>query len=295
MTATSPTSATTPSHSLSTTGTILRGAARRARFELRNQMLSWNSLGFILFPVVGFVVLLFLRHQGVRGSDVTLAQLGVPGVLALGLITNGVLAVAAQLLGEQDDGTLLRARLVPYGMISHLMGDVAVYLVAVRSPIAALLAVAAAAVEGVAPNGAGGWLRFLAVGALGLAATLPLGAALGAMLKSPALVGLLSLGVQGLALISGIFYPLDALPGWLATIGQVFPIYWVGIGFRSAMLDPAAVHLEVTGSWRTAEMVLGAWTAAGLLVAPAALRRMARRQSGSRVTAARDRIMSRGF
>jgi ABC-2 type transport system permease protein len=59
---------------------------------------------------------------------------------------------------------------------------------------------------------------------------------------------------------------------------------------RSAFLPDAAVAVEVGDSWRTGMtvLVLGAWALFGLLVTPRVLRRMARRQSGSQVQAARD-------
>ena len=57
--------------------------------------------------------------------------------------------------------------------------------------------------------------------------------------------------------------------------------------------DPAA--LEVGGSWRSAEtaIVLGAWAVVGLVLAPTVLRRMARRESGSRVAERRERTLQR--
>jgi ABC-2 type transport system permease protein len=73
-------------------------------------------------------------------------------------------------------------------------------------------------------------------------------------------------------------------------VAQVFPIYWIGLGMRSAFLPDAAAAAEVGGSWRTGLTiaVLLAWAIAGLLVAPGVLRRMARRQSGSKVQEARE-------
>jgi ABC-2 type transport system permease protein len=67
-------------------------------------------------------------------------------------------------------------------------------------------------------------------------------------------------------------------------------MYWMGLGMRSAFLPDAAAALEIGGSWRTLETVavLGGWAVLGLLVTPAVLRRMARRQSGSQVEAARQ-------
>jgi ABC-2 type transport system permease protein len=99
----------------------------------------------------------------------------------------------------------------------------------------------------------------------------------------------------GLTAISGIFYPISALPGWVQGVAQVFPIYWLGLGIRSALLPDAAAALEISGSWRHLETaaVLGAWAVAGLLLAPAVLRRMARRESGSTMEARRQQHLQR--
>ena len=53
---------------------------------------------------------------------------------------------------------------------------------------------------------------------------------------------------------------------------------------------PIPPFLEVGGDWRTWETVavLGAWAILGALLTPMLLRRMARRQTGSQVEAAKD-------
>jgi ABC-2 type transport system permease protein len=73
-------------------------------------------------------------------------------------------------------------------------------------------------------------------------------------------------------------------------VAQIFPMYWLGLGMRSAFLPDEAAAAEVGGSWRTLETVavLGAWAIVGAIVTPVVLRRMARRQTGSQVQAARD-------
>ena len=83
---------------------------------------------------------------------------------------------------------------------------------------------------------------------------------------------------------------MQALWGWVQVVAQVFPMYWLGLGMRSAFLPDSYATAEIAGSWRTWQTVavLGAWAVVGALVAPALLRRMARRQSGSTVAAARE-------
>jgi ABC-2 type transport system permease protein len=98
------------------------------------------------------------------------------------------------------------------------------------------------------------------------------------------------LPVMVLAGISGIFYPIQQLWGWVEVVAQLFPMYWLGLGMRSAFLPDSAAALELGGSWRTLEtvLVLGAWAVAGAVVTPRVLRRMSRRSTGSQVQAARE-------
>ncbi|WP_327095008.1 ABC transporter permease [Nocardia vinacea] len=102
---------------------------------------------------------------------------------------------------------------------------------------------------------------------------------------------------MGIVAISGVFYPITSMPGWLQGVAQVFPVYWVGLGMRSAMLPGDAVAIELGHSWRHLETiaVLGVWAVAGLLLAPIVLRRMARRESGSNVAARREKAIQRAY
>ncbi|MGW5365722.1 ABC transporter permease [Actinopolymorpha pittospori] len=147
--------------------------------------------------------------------------------------------------------------------------------------------------EGLTSRGPTGWLTLAWVVVLGLLATLPMGAAIGAVLRNPRAVwGLGMLALVGLVAISGIF-PQYPVPGWLQSVGQIFPIYWLGHGARSALLPEAAAAAEIGGSWMHLETaaVLAAWAVAGLAVAPTLLRRMARRESGSSLSARRDKAL----
>ena len=136
-----------------------------------------------------------------------------------------------------------------------------------------------------------GWFTVVGVMVLGLLALLPIGMAIGAAVPGVQKVGMWGMfPVMTLAAISGIFYPVQALWGWVQVVAQVFPMYWLGLGMRSAFLPDSYAAAEIGGSWRTLETVavLGVWVVVGALVAPALLRRMARRQSGSQVAAARE-------
>lgn len=276
---------------------VVAGALRQARIELRIQLTGWTALSWLFFPLIGLVVMWFLRDSEIMASEVTLAQLGVAGILTMYLLTSGLMGIAGQLVMAREDGTLLRAKAVPHGVSARLLGDVVTYIGVSLVPALVLLVGASLLFDGVTPPTGGRWLWLAVVCLLGLMATLPIGAVLGSLIKSPTMLGWLSLIIYGSLAIAGIFYPITALPGWLQWVGQLLPTYWFGLGVRSAMLPDAAAALEIAHSWRTGltVTVLLGWALVGLLLAPKALSRMARRQSGSAVAAARDRVMSKGY
>ncbi|HEU5199513.1 MAG TPA: ABC transporter permease, partial [Ktedonobacterales bacterium] len=118
---------------------------------------------------------------------------------------------------------------------------------------------------------------------------------IGSLVKSAgAGVGLTFFPLVALVAISGIFYPISALPAWVQWIAQGFPIYWLGVGLRS-VFSPAAAALEPGGSFRplTILLVLAAWAVVGLLLAPPVLRRMARRTSGGEMEVGKQRSLRR--
>jgi ABC-2 type transport system permease protein len=139
-------------------------------------------------------------------------------------------------------------------------------------------------------NGAVGWITFLWVTVLGLLATLPIGIILGSIVPSVQKMGTWGFfPIIALTAISGIFVPIQSLWGWARVVAQIFPIYWLGLGMRSAFLPDSATVLEIGGSWRRTPtvIILSLWAIAGFVISPVVLRRMARRQSGSQVEAAR--------
>jgi ABC-2 type transport system permease protein len=64
---------------------------------------------------------------------------------------------------------------------------------------------------------------------------------------------------------------------------------------RSALRPGALAGVEIGAAWRHLEtaVVLSAWAALGLIIAPLVLRRMTRRESGARAAERRERTLRR--
>ncbi|MER7485634.1 ABC transporter permease [Streptomyces sp. NPDC126497] len=269
---------------------------RRGRTELRQTFTSGQDVfGYVLWTVLLMVPLFLAGDERLEGAGISAGAFMLPSMVGMTLAFTGVMTTAQLLAAEREDGTLLRAKAVPHGMVGHLVGKVVMVSGTVLVSMALPLVVGVFLVDGVARQGGGALLTLVWVVPLGLLATLPVGAVIGSLVDNPRTVGLLMLPVMGLIVISGIYSPLSELPGWLQIVGQVFPVYWLGLGLRAALLPAGAVAAEVGESWRYLETVgvLGAWAVAGLLLAPSVLRRMARRESGATMTERHRKAMQR--
>lgn len=275
----------------------VRAGLRRGWLETKYSLTEVGDIFWMLLFPIGFTVtLLFMRGDTVPGTDLALGAMVLPSLIGMSIAFGGLAGPAMQLTTDREDGTLLRAKATPDGMLGYLVGKIWFFGLTTLATLV-LLAIPAATVIGDLRIDGRTALLLPVIFVVGMVATVPIGAALGSLFKSSAQSMLVMLASFLLIAISGIFYPITALPTWLQWVGQVFPFYWLGLGTRSAMLPAGAEAAEIGDSWRTAEMfgVLGVWAVVGLLVAPVVLRRMARRQSGSAVAAARDKIMAKGF
>ncbi len=279
---------------MTTMRTILRSGAVRGLIEFGQAFSGVELIGQLFWPLGTLAAIYFFRDRSIDGSGVPLGTSMFPGVLGM-FVAFGMMLVIQSLTADREDGTLLRAKATPGGVPSYLVSKlvttsltVGVYLLMVAVPGSFL-------VDGLNVGRPATWLTVIWVVGLGMIAVQLLGAVLGSLVASPRAGSYIALLVMAFIAVSGIFYPLAALPGWLQWVGQATPIYWLGLGMRSALLPDAAAVAELTGSWRPWETagVLAGWAILGLIVAPILLRRMARRESGSRVTDRREQALQR--
>ena len=270
----------------------IRIGLQRGWTEFTLSIKSPQDQGFFVFMTLITMLYLYLnRDTKVEGTDLFVPAVVLPSILGAMVAFGLVVGPAYALAMEKEDGTLLRVRSAPYGLNGYVSGQVLGQSLGLIPSFVLLLVPGALLFGPVMHQGAEGWVTVVWVTVLGLLASMPIGIAIGSLAPNVQKVGTWGmLPVLFLLAISGIFYPLQDLWGWLQVVAQLFPIYWLGLGMRSAFLPESAAALEIAGSWRTLEtvLVLGAWAVVGLSLTPGLLRRMARRQSGSQVAAARD-------
>jgi ABC-2 type transport system permease protein len=271
-----------------------RAGGRRGWIELRHSFTTPNDLvTLVVWTAIMFTVMLKVRTTTVPGTHFSLGTAMLASMLGMNVGFNGMATLGGILTIEREDGTLLRAKATPNGMTGYLIGKVVTVSGTILISVVVTLVAGLFLFSGLALGSGSTWLTLIPVLLLGMLATLPIGAVLGSLFPSARSAGLLTLATGGLVAVSGIFYPITHLPHWLQWVGQAFPLYWLGLGTRSALLPANLASVEIGHSWRhlATFAVLAAWAVAGLLAAPMLLRRVARRESGSSVAARREKAM----
>ena len=99
-----------------------RVGVRRGGLEIRHTFTSSQDLWNYLFPsAILLVVMFFMRGAAVPGIDFSLGSRTLPGVLGMNIAFGGMVTLMMSLALEREDGTLLRAKAVPNGMLGYLV------------------------------------------------------------------------------------------------------------------------------------------------------------------------------
>lgn len=258
----------------------------RGRLEITHLLRTPREVVSQLSTPFAFVVLAMVNNDAIPGSALPMADVFIAGGVAAVVVQTCLIALPQMLATEREEGTLLRQRTAPEGMTAYLVGKTCLLLAQALIGIALVLAGGAVFAGSDLPAGLGDWLTLLWVLPLGLLAMAPIGAALGAVLPNAReALAWSMMPVLGVMAISGIFFSITSLPEAVQTISQLFPPKWIAQGVRSALLPDSALAAETGHSWQHLQTlgVTAAWAVAGFALAPRVLRRMTRRESGSRL------------
>lgn len=263
-----------------------------------NQLLRspQDMIWTIMISAIFILVLWFQRDAKVDGMSLSLLTL--PSLLGMSIAFGGFAGTAGTIAADREDGTLLRAKAIPQGMVAYFVSRIVTVILSTLLSLTILFIPSVLLIDGLTGIGMVDVLTFFWLFFLGLMATAPIGAIIGAIVKTAGSgFGLTFLPMSALVAISGIFYPFSAVVGWLQVVAQIFPVYWLGLGARSVFLPDSAALAEIGGSWRGLEtfVVLAIWAVIGLVFAPRILRRAARRVSGSDMQARKEQVMQRGY
>lgn len=251
-------------------------------FVRRDFIVAWSyRMSFVsdLVSLVGQVLVFYFVSQLVdpgklptfQGTEVTYLEFATVGMLLGGFIHFGMQNVATAVRNEQLMGTLESLLVTPTAPYTVQLGSVAFLFLYIPIRIALLVGMLALAFgldfhgSGILPAAALLLVFMPFVWGLGVAS-----AAVIVTFKRGA--GLVGIGTLVLAFVSGLYFPIELLPGWLTAIAEHNPIAIAVDGMRDALLGGAGFAEIAPSMLLLAPFALGTLFA-GLLAFELALSR----------------------
>jgi ABC-2 type transport system permease protein len=227
--------------------------------EIGRQLRNARSLVFT-FAVPVVMLLIFGSVYGSQFDHaahlqwiiVTTVQMGAYGAMM------AALAQAFTIVNERSVGWNRQLRITPLSGTGYMITKVASALAVGLASIVVVIAVSIMVLH--AHLSVGGWLMAglgLWIGVIPFALIAIL---IGQFAKPQFAQPLFMVTFLGLALLGGLWVPLDILPHWISNVAQVAPSYWLNrVGEMGASLS---------GNVGTPAIVLGSWTIVlGFLIA----------------------------
>ncbi|MEU8079938.1 ABC transporter permease [Catellatospora citrea] len=262
----------------------LRTGLSRGAVEVKQFFRERDAVVFTFaLPSCILIMLGFIFDEPLEGyAQVHASQVFAAGMIAYGIVSTAFISIGIGISGDRDDGTLKRLRATPATAGAYLIGKIVLVAVTTLAEITLMLAVGVLLFGLKLPTDAGRWLTFGWLLALSVIACTLLGIAASALARSArSAPAVMNLPVLALQFSSGIFVNIAALPAAMTAVSSVFPVKWMGQGFRSVFLPDGLAAQEVAGQWehgRTA-LVLAAWCLLGLVLCLATFRWTDRRTS----------------
>jgi ABC-2 type transport system permease protein len=220
-------------------------------FVRRDFLVAWSyRMSFVsdLVNLAGQIVVFYFIGQLVDssrlptfgGSSVTYLEFAAVGI-ALGVfIQFGLDRVSAAMRGEQLMGTLESVLVTPTAPATVQLGSVAFDLIYI--PVRTAVFLGGVTLAFGLDFSAGGIVPALLL----LVAFIPFVWGLGVLTAALLLTfrrgsGFVGLGAVILGLLSGVYFPLDLLPGWLSGIAEDNPVALAITGMRDALLGGAGL------------------------------------------------------
>jgi ABC-2 type transport system permease protein len=236
--------------------------AHEVRWDLIAMFRNKRARFFTLaFPLLLLVILVGIAKGGtatVGGTETTLRQFFVGGILALSLLSACYAALVGTVVSEREYGVLKRRRATPVpAWIVVAAQAIATLVVAIASTV--ILLVVARVLYGVGTSPAGLAVVALAVVAGGLAFACVAYAVASLIPNVDAAQPAVQLTMLPLYFISGIWFSTDDLPDALRKIAELLPVeplaHAVHVAFLSGTLDATDL------------LTLAVWAVAGAAVA----------------------------
>lgn len=247
----------------------------RIGYELKTYVRTPDAVFFNFFFPILMLVIFTVAFSSVEidipgaGRVLSSADVYLPAMLAMGVLVSGTQNLGIDMSIERHDGTLRRLSGSPISPVSYFIGKFGQVFVSATLQAVFLILIARFAFGAQLPDAADSWVTLTWVFYLGLISSSILGIAISALPRSAKSANSVILPpILILQFISGVYLSFTILPEWLQNFASIFPLKWIGQGFRSVFFPDQFKAAELGGEWYLDQvaLVLGVWVILGIII-----------------------------
>jgi ABC-2 type transport system permease protein len=251
-----------PGSSTHATVQTIASSLASANVSAGQQFLSGVLTGFIQYKTGSSPPVKLAQPQTESVNQVSGIDYFLPAMLAYIVLQSGINFVAITLVDLRARGVLRRLRATPATPFQVLSAQIVGGMLTVFLQILILIAAGKLLFQA---HTYGSWLVLAVPLIIGTAAFVGIGFMLtSAARTSEAARGLASFVAFPMMFLSGVFFPVTDLPGWLQTLVHILPLTWLTDALHQVMNDGAGlsdigVDCLVLAGWAVVMISVATW------------------------------------
>ena len=199
-----------------------------------NAQIATGTIRSVVMEVVGASTGITVEQKEISTLDASYIDWFVPGILAMSLMNSGVIGISTAFVSFREKGILRRIKVTPFALWKFILARIVAALV-VALVVSAILVGIGWLVWGLTVRG--DLLLILAALIIVALAFLAIGYAVAAIARNTeTAASYANLITFPMLFLSGVFFPLGAMPDWLQPVISIMPLKYAVEALREPML-----------------------------------------------------------
>lgn len=187
-----------------------------------------------LYQIFGSGEQVPIDARAVSTRDITFIDFFVPGILAMSIMNAGIIGLSTAFTSFREKGILRRIKVTPFALWKFILARIASQIVVIFATSAILIGLAMVVWD---LEVRGNWLLISLSILIGALAFLAIGYAISSFAKNTeAAASYANLITFPMLFLSGVFFPIGSMPGWLQPIINVLPLRYLVEALRQPMM-----------------------------------------------------------
>jgi ABC-2 type transport system permease protein len=199
-----------------------------------NAQIATGAIRSVVMEVAGASSGIAIEQREIDTLDASYIDWFVPGILGMALMNSGIIGIATAFVSYREKGILRRIQVTPFPLWKFILARIAAALILALVTSGILIVIGRLA-WGLTVRG--NWLVILLAIIVTAISMLAIGYAVAAIARNTeTAASYANLITFPMMFLSGVFFPLGAMPGWLQPVIRLMPLKYAVEALRQPML-----------------------------------------------------------